>query len=412
MVANEKWFGGAGAGAGAFYDHLIEHSLFIPGGGTNGLNRTLGTPTNEYKLTLSVWLKRAVIGNTNLQELYKTFGSGGGANTGFDYITEDKLGIAVSPSYDGASTASELDAVFRDTSAFMHLVIAYDTTDGTATNRVKAYQNGTQLSGFTTTIPQNHTVSFNQSGQTLYIGRSEGGSYSLNGYIAELVIIDGQQLAPTSFGEEKNGVWKPIDPSGLTFGNNGAYLKFNNDGVGILPSSITSAGTHGATGSNIIGLFGNIGGSSAPSNYSQTGQSDLSFTVDLGSAKTVGAWLAQGHQSAGYATRTATGTVSYSDNNSDFTSVGSSTYTFANGTAPNGHTFTPSSHRYWKLSFPSASGGDGSSGYQLSAMYMQSAQSTSITDLGADSSGNGNNFSLNGISASNQVLDSPTFGSG
>jgi len=231
MVANEKWFGGAGATAG-FYDHQINQSLFIAGGGTHGLNRTLGTPTNQYKLTLSIWLKRSAIGNTNLQEIYKSLGSGGGANTGFDYITEDKIGIAVNPSYDGASTASELDPVFRDISAFMHLVIAYDTTDGTATNRVKAYQNGTQLTGFTTTIPQNTTVSFNQSGTELYIGRSEGGSYSLNGYIAELVIIDGQQLAPTSFAEEKNGVWKPISVSGLTFGNNGAYLKFASGAIG------------------------------------------------------------------------------------------------------------------------------------------------------------------------------------
>ena len=66
----------------------------------------------------------------------------------------------------------------------------------------------------------------------LYIGRSEGSTYSLNGYIAEVVIIDGQQLAPTSFAEEKNGVWIPKDPSSLTFGNNGAYLKFASGAIG------------------------------------------------------------------------------------------------------------------------------------------------------------------------------------
>ena len=57
--------------AGGFYDHQIEQSLFITGGGTHGLNRTLGTPTNEYKLTLSCWIKRAEIGNTNIQEIFK-----------------------------------------------------------------------------------------------------------------------------------------------------------------------------------------------------------------------------------------------------------------------------------------------------------------------------------------------------
>ena len=219
-------------GAAGFYEHQIEQSLFITGGGTHGLNRTLGTPTNDKKLTLSAWIKRAEIGNTNLQEIYKSFGSGGGANTGFDYNTDDKLGVAVSPTYDGNSSASTLDPVFRDTSAFMHLVIAYDTTDDTASNRVKVYQNGTQLTGFTTEPAEDHSVSFNSSGHELYIGRSESRPYSLGGYIAELVIIDGQQLTPTSFAEEKNGVWVPKDPSGLTFGNNGAYLKFASGAIG------------------------------------------------------------------------------------------------------------------------------------------------------------------------------------
>lgn len=219
-------------GGGAFYNHQIEQSLFIAGGGTHGLNRTLGTPTNEYKVTLSAWIKRAEIGNTDLQEIYKSLGSGGGANTAFDYGTDDTLSVAVNPSYDGHPSASTLDPLFRDITAFMHLVIAYDTTDGTSTNRVKVYQNGTQLTGYTTTIPQNTTVSFNQSGTELYIGRSEGGTYSLSGYMAELVIIDGQQLAPTSFAEEKNGVWIPKDPSSLTFGNNGAYLKFASGAIG------------------------------------------------------------------------------------------------------------------------------------------------------------------------------------
>ena len=61
-------------GAAGFYEHQIEQSLFITGGGTHGLNRTLGTPTNDKKLTLSAWIKRAEIGNTNLQEIYKSFG--------------------------------------------------------------------------------------------------------------------------------------------------------------------------------------------------------------------------------------------------------------------------------------------------------------------------------------------------
>tara|TARA_Y100001937_G_scaffold49159_1_gene68524 strand:- start:17 stop:802 length:786 start_codon:yes stop_codon:yes gene_type:complete len=227
MVANEKWFTGAGASAG-FYDHQIEQSLLIPRSTTAKLSRTLGTPTNEYKMTFSAWIKRAFIGNTNLCMILNTVDGGSGVNTAFDYSVDDKLGIAVSGSYDGDTSASTLDPVFRDVSAFMHLVIAYDTTDGTSTNRVKVYQNGTQLTGYTTTVSQNTTVAYNKNGNTLNLGNHVSASYSLGGYIAEVVIIDGQQLAPTSFAEEKNGVWIPKDPSSLTFGNNGAYLKFEN----------------------------------------------------------------------------------------------------------------------------------------------------------------------------------------
>ena len=223
-----QWF--ASSGVSGFYDHQINQSLFLPRSTTDGLNRTLGTPTNQYKMTFSAWIKRAFVGNTNLCMILNTVDGGSGVNTAFDYATDDKLGVAVSGSYDGNTSAATLDATFTDTSAFMHLVIAYDTTDGTAGNRVKVYQNGTQLSGYTETVSQNTTVAYNKSGNVLYLGRHVSASYSLGGYIAEVVIIDGQQLAPTSFAEEKNGVWKPIDPSGLTFGNNGAYLKFEDTG--------------------------------------------------------------------------------------------------------------------------------------------------------------------------------------
>ena len=216
------------ASAAGFYDHQIEQSLLIPRSTTAKLSRTLGTPTNQYKMTFSAWIKRAFIGNTNLCMVLNTVDGSSGVNTAFDYSVDDKLGIAVSGSYDGDTSSSTLDPVFRDTSAFMHLVIAYDTTDGTSTNRVKVYQNGTQLTGYTTTVSQNTTLSYNKNGLTLNLGGHVSASYSLGGYIAEVVIIDGQQLAPTSFAEEKNGVWIPKDPSSLTFGNNGAYLKFEN----------------------------------------------------------------------------------------------------------------------------------------------------------------------------------------
>ena len=220
----------ASAGGAAFYDHQIEQSVRIEAGGNQGFNRANGTPTNNKKATLSIWVKRTDIGNTGYDALWKAFTSGtGGTNIGFDLGGgDDTLSVGVNPSYD-APTAGSSSGVFRDTGGWNHIVIAFDTTDGTNANRVKVYLNGSEIDSFDGTVAQNEVVAFVNSSTDLYIGRSEGSSSnSLGAYLAEAVIIDGTAYGADSFGETKNGVWIPKDPSGLTFGNNGAYLKFEN----------------------------------------------------------------------------------------------------------------------------------------------------------------------------------------
>ena len=126
-------------------------------------------------------------------------------------------------------------ALFRDPSAWYHVVVAFDTTQGTATNRVKVYVNGVQFTSVTNgngnaaQYPaENSTIYFAVNGDQQGIGIREDGALLWNGYMSEIVYVDGQALAPTSFGEfdEDSGVWKPINVSGLTFGNNGCYLDF------------------------------------------------------------------------------------------------------------------------------------------------------------------------------------------
>ena len=112
--------------------------------------------------------------------------------------------------------------------------MAVDTSQVTDTNRVKLYVNGTQITSFsTTTYPtQDDVPAWCNSSATLYVGngRTTGAlSKPFDGYIAEFCFVDGQQLAPTSFGEfdsDSPTIWKPIDVSGLTFGDNGCYLDF------------------------------------------------------------------------------------------------------------------------------------------------------------------------------------------
>ena len=121
--------------------------------------------------------------------------------------------------------------LYRDPSAWYHFVTAVDTTQGTNTNRVKVYVNGVQITSFADvgypTEDQN-TLFFTDIVHA--IGRYEYGDSSyFDGYLAEFIGIDGTQYAASDFGEfdsDSPTIWKPKDPSGLTFGDEGFWLDF------------------------------------------------------------------------------------------------------------------------------------------------------------------------------------------
>jgi hypothetical protein len=114
-------------------------------------------------------------------------------------------------------------------SAWYNLIIAVDTTQGTASNRIKMYINGNQVTSLSATTYPSQNFECNINSNTLHnIGCEQNGTNCIDGYLAETVFIDGLQLGEDSFGEfdEDSGIWKPIDVSGLTFGTNGFYLEF------------------------------------------------------------------------------------------------------------------------------------------------------------------------------------------
>jgi hypothetical protein len=130
-------------------------------------------------------------------------------------------------------TVAELRSTLklRDPSAWYHLVFVYDSTNGTADDRMKMYVNGVQLTSFVTrtNVGSNVDSYVNTSGDNNYVGVYDGSSKWLDGYLCETTLIDGTALTPTSFGEyneDSPTIWQPIDVSGLTFGTNGFYLDF------------------------------------------------------------------------------------------------------------------------------------------------------------------------------------------
>ena len=197
--------------------YVVDNSLRFNDGSSDYLNRTPSSAGNRKTFTLSFWIKRGVLSSQD----HIAYASG---YTEIRFTSGDNTMFRNAGGNFGLS-----DAVFRDVSAWYHIVYAIDTTQATESNRIKLYVNGEQST--VTTFPTlNFDFAWNNNVEH-QIGAS-GGAEFFDGYMAEFVNIDGQQLDATSFGEfdEDSGIWKPIDVSGLTFGTNGFYLDFENSG--------------------------------------------------------------------------------------------------------------------------------------------------------------------------------------
>ena len=223
---------GAGDVSSGLYSHTIDQSLRFEDGEANYLSRTQGSPTLEKKYTISAWIKLANISATTRMII-----GGYDNSTGqfpFYLRSDHKLGFYDS---DGVSSYYVLygTSVLRDPSAWYHVVLNFDSANSTAAYRVRIYINGEEetMTGYgvpsSSTLPLNRPGYANQSGTILQVGASNNNtSNPFDGYMAEVHFIDGSVLAPTEFGETVNGIWIPKDTSGLTFGNNGFRLKFQN----------------------------------------------------------------------------------------------------------------------------------------------------------------------------------------
>ena len=211
------------AGAGGYE---IERSLRFNSSDSAYLSRTPASAGNRKTWTWAGWVKRSAISRTGANSLFGRF-TDGDNHTVLRFDNTDKLDIRFTTS----QTVYQLDsdAVFRDASAWYHIVVACDTTQGTAADRVKAYANGSQLTLSGTPWPFNGDTFINITGQH-EIGNLVGVSTAyLDGYLADVHFIDSQALDPSSFGEfDDNGVWQPIAYAG-SYGTNGFRLDFSDN---------------------------------------------------------------------------------------------------------------------------------------------------------------------------------------
>jgi hypothetical protein len=208
--------------AGGGFD--VANSCMFNSADSAYLNRTLGTPSVITTYTISFWVKRSALGTQQ-----GLIGSGNGTiDTKLQFDSSDRFEFS---DYQGAYKARYITTrVFRDVASWYHIVASVDTRQATASNRIRIYINGIEETVFTTeTNPnQDRESMLNTPAYPHFIGSGVPSGSMLSGYISEFVFIDGLQLTPTSFGEfdEDSSIWKPIDVSELTFGNNGFYLDF------------------------------------------------------------------------------------------------------------------------------------------------------------------------------------------
>ena len=183
---------------------------------------------NRQKWTLSFWIKRGSLSDCML---YATGGTAVGQTYAQFYFTSATFNYIDGTAGTGNNIWLATTQVFRDPSAWYHIIIATDTTQATASNRVKLYVNGSQVTALgTATYPSqnyNTRISDTTAPNTSTISFS-GGSY--DGYITEFNAIDGQALTPSSFGSTNavTGVWQPAKYTG-TYGTNGFYLNFSDN---------------------------------------------------------------------------------------------------------------------------------------------------------------------------------------
>jgi hypothetical protein len=208
---------------------LLNRSLRFRSSASAYLSRTPSVAGNQKTWTQSFWFKRGQLGVQ--QDLYSPYYGGDGSNEAQMYFKSDDT-FAV---YDSGANAGYMyyvtTQVFRDPAAWYHFVIACDTTQATASNRLKIYVNGVQITSFSTSQTQTQNTNTGWNGTSLQrIGCYARNISSLtDGYFAEFNNIDGQQLTPSSFGSfNAYGSWSPVRYGG-SYGTNGFYLPFTNN---------------------------------------------------------------------------------------------------------------------------------------------------------------------------------------
>jgi hypothetical protein len=221
LTGNNILAGSSGQGG-----YEIEQSLRFNDDDSPRLTRQYVSAGNRKIYTLSCWVKRGALGDKRI------FGADGSSNFAWVLQFDSNNKISVGAYSGGYIYQVVTTAVYRDVGAWYHIVVATDTTQATASDRIKIYVNGEQVTAFDTasypSLNLDTSINNNAAGRPHGIGYIPGSGGNYDGYLAELNVVDGQALTPSDFGETDllTNQWIPKKYVG-TYGTNGFYLNFS-----------------------------------------------------------------------------------------------------------------------------------------------------------------------------------------
>ena len=213
-----------GFGGLAKLGYLLRNSLRFRGANNAYLSRTPASAGNRQTWTWSGWVKRGTLGT--YQQIFGAYIGSGSTDTNYFEITFSSSDLISITGYSTVYRRST--AVYRDPSAWYHIVVALDTTQATAGNRLKVYVNGSEVTAFGTSNDPTPSTNLGINGAYPHgIGAIPANASYFDGYMAEVNFIDGQALTPSSFGKTDGatGQWIPKKFGGA-YGTNGFYLNF------------------------------------------------------------------------------------------------------------------------------------------------------------------------------------------
>ena len=307
--------------------YRIANSLRFRSSASAYLNRTPGSAGNRKTWTFSAWVKRGALGAA-----YSFFGGWDNSTGATDVGTAIRFNADALDVFDYTNAIYNFQltttSVFRDPSSWYHTVIAFDTTQATASNRIKVYVNGSQITSFSTATYPNQNTDWKINNTVVQsvgcMGVDNAASQFFDGYLTEVNFIDGQALTPSSFGETDavTGVWKPKAYSG-TYGTNGFRLNFSNG------TSTTTLGNDSS---------GN-GNNWTTNNISLTAGSTYDWMIDSpvnspGSSYGVGNYCVLMPFTICNAVSAGYGTSAASDGNLNYSSIGSTSNSWSSFALP------------------------------------------------------------------------------